>query len=251
MKQLDDFIGMLRLGTDAHDIDAHFFHGSELWQQVVDTGRLGLRAVKHQKAFALAGAHHESVRMGNATELAVVFGQVAVPRGKAARRKRQWHASVSEYLRLQPGGPCLLHQGQVRLTHFQWHDPAFDAQVGHPPQGGRVVNIEVRAGHKGGLAGHAMGRAHVIGFDHEIAIGRNLVQRGDIRPRLNQHLGRKNHFLACITQSLGEGQPVGQTQFTAARAHGFAQINDVDRRGRDGVVEVENSVALPVVQQWS
>jgi hypothetical protein len=132
----------------------------------------------------------------------------------------------------------LLNHGQVAALHFQRNDPARGAQPSHPTQRRQVVDIEVWPGHKRHFAGQALHGTHVVGFHQEVAVAGDLVHGADFGAGLQQHLSGQHHLLAGILEHLGHVQPVGQAQFMAARADGFAQVDDVHRRVADGFVEI-------------
>ena len=208
----------------------------ELVHEVVDLRRLRLRAVQDQELLGLARLQDQPVRVIHAAEAAVVLGQVAVPRGEASRRESQGHAPIGKHFGLQPGRPALLQRRQVVALHLQRDHPAGGAELGHPFQGGQVVQVQVRPGHEGRLAREPVHGTHVVGFDQVLAIGRDLVHAGHVAAGLQQHLGRQHHFLAGLAQPPGDLQPVGQAQLVAARADGLAEVDHIGRR-RGAVVE--------------
>ena len=247
VKQGHDLARVLRLGADARHGHAHALHARQFVDQVVHAGRLRLDAVEHEELLALAGLEHQAVGVVQAAELAVVLGQVALARGKATRRKRQRHAAIGKHLGLQVLRAVLDQGGEVFVLHLQRCHPARGAQLGQPLQRGLVVNVQVQATHKRALARQALHSTHVVGLDEVIGVGRHLVHGADFHARFEQHLGGQHGLLASRAHQVGDVEPVREAQLLAARAHGFTQVDDVHRRRRHGLVEVEIGLARPVV----
>ena len=73
-KQGKNFVGMKRLGTDAHDVHAGLPHVFQFINQIVDAGRLRLDAVQSEERLAFAGFQCQAVSVVEAAELAVILG---------------------------------------------------------------------------------------------------------------------------------------------------------------------------------
>ena len=245
-----EFRHVVRLRTQPQHVHPQGLQGGELLHQIADAGRLGLDAVEGEKGLALAGLQQQAVGVLDAAESAVVLGQVVVPCSEAARREGQRHAAEREHLGLQAGG-ALPQQGlQLGAGHFEGRHPAYGTQVGHPLQRGRVVEVEMRPGHERALPerGRPHG-AHVVGLHQELVPFGDAVHGGCIAAGLDQHLGGEHHLLAGFAQLRGHFEPVSEAQLVAARAHGFAQVDDVHRCVGHAPVERDHGLARPVVEQ--
>ena len=111
--------------------------------------------------------------------------------------------------------------------------------------------LRCEAGDERHFARQQMHRAHVVGLDHEAAVGGDPAQRFQVGLGFDQRLRRQHDFLAGGGEPLREFEPVGKAQLVAPRANDFAEVDDVDRRRRGRVVELEHALARPVVKHRS
>ena len=192
---------------------------------------------------------HQAVRVVQATETAIVFGQISVACRKASRRERQRHAAVRKHFGLHAFRHPLQDDGQVGALHLQRNDPPGSTQSGHPLQRRQVVDIEVRSGNKRYFPSQTLHCTHIVGFHQKIAVAGDLVHGANLRTRLQQYLRRQHDFLASNPQALGDVEPIGQAQFMAAGADCFAQIDHIYGGRANSVVKIKSGFARPVVQQ--
>ena len=83
--QFDDARHVLKLRREAHDGNAKRGDVGVVREQALAAVGHGLDTVDGEEGFFFAGVHGHAVRVLDAAELAVVFVQVVVARGEAAR----------------------------------------------------------------------------------------------------------------------------------------------------------------------
>ena len=228
---------VLRLRRQAHRVDAERAHVRQRIDEVQHAIRLRLDAVEHEEGLALARGERQPVRVIEAAEPAVVLRQIVVARGEAARRERERQPPVGEHL----GGHArrLLREdrGQRRTRHLERRHPAIGPQRREERERRGVVDVEVRSGDERRTVGDHVHRAHVVRLEQEAPVGHEPAQRLEVRLRLHQHLRREHDFLAGVGEPRGRVEPVGGPILVPARADGLAQVDAIDGRCGDRLVE--------------
>ncbi|MPM20415.1 hypothetical protein SDC9_66845 [bioreactor metagenome] len=187
--------------------------------------------------------------MFQARVAAVAGDAVALAGGEAARGMCQRHAAIGEHFGLQRACGVREHRDQLVAVHLQRHAPAEGAQLRRPGHRVRVEHVELRPGDKGLLARQQADGRHVVGFDQKFPVVHHLLHQGQIGGGFGQHQRAQHHLLALVAQPVANVDPVLEPHFLAARAHGFAEVDDVHRRPRHGLVKREDVFAGPVVKQ--
>ena len=247
----DDLVHAFRLRGQAHRVDAELAHVRQCVGEVEHAVRLRLDSVQHEKRLAFARGEREPVRVVEAEEPAIVLRQVVMPRGEAASGECERQPSVREYL---GGEACRLlreDRRKRRARHLERRHPAVRPQRREECERLRVVDVEVRAGDERRMAGDRVHGAHVVRLKQEAPVGNEPAQRPQVRLRLHQHLRGEDDFLPGIGKPRGRVEPIGGPIFVPARADRLAQINAVDGRGGDRIVERVELGLRPVVENGS
>ena len=210
--------------------------------------RHGLDAVDGEEGGFFAGVHGHAVRVFDAAELAVVFVQVVVARGEAARGVGKRDFAPGKEFGFAGVGAGGEQGGEFVAREFGGRLPAVGAETADKREGVFVVEVEAGAGDEGvAVVARQFDRAHVVGFDGIALLFGDFAQAFEVALAFEQGLAGEQHFFAGCGEVVGDGEPVGKAQFVAARADGFAEVDDVHVGFGDVVVPGEDGLFRPVV----
>ncbi len=238
---------------DQH-VDAERAQFREFGAEVGGLRALHLDAVDPQELPSLARRQRQPVGMLDAAEAALVLRHVQRARGEAARRVRQRQPAPGDDFQFRhvaaTGQQPLAQFGDELAALLDAGHPAPQAVLEQHRQGAVVVDVQAGAGDEGqaALAAKLHG-GQVVGFDQETAVLEHARHRIELGLGLDQGQARQHDLLAGRGQLDREGDPVAGAQFAPLAAHGFAQVDDVDRPGIRLPVEGERGVARPEVRQ--
>ncbi|KAG1241977.1 hypothetical protein G6F68_016420 [Rhizopus microsporus] len=111
-----------------------------------------------------------------------------------------------------------------------------------------VIGVHMRARHESTACQVPHG-AQFARFDHEVILVAKLLQRMRLCPGFDQGAAGQHHGLACGAQVARQVQPLVRAQVVAPATDGFADIEDVGRAVGQVGVEVQRTLARPVIQQ--
>ena len=250
--QADDFCHVLKLRREAEDADAEGGDVGVVREQALAAVRHGLDAVDGEEGGFFAGVHAHAVRVFEAAELAVVFVEVVVARGEAARGVGERDFAPGKEFGFAGVGAGGEQGGEFVAAEFGGRLPAVGAEAADKGKGVFVVEVEATACDEGvAVVARQFDRAHVVGFDGIALLFGDFAQAFEVALAFEQGLAGEQDFFAGCGEVVGNGEPVGEAQFVAARADGFAEVDDVGVGVGDAVVPGEDGLFRPVVLDGS
>ncbi|MNE58932.1 hypothetical protein D3C80_1539930 [compost metagenome] len=113
-----------------------------------------------------------------------------------------------------------------------------------------VIDVQRRPGDEGQLAlAEELHRAHIVGFHQQFAVVAQALETGQLGGRLNQRQAGYHQFgRGAAAQVAGQPQPLVETEGATLGAHGFAQVDDIQRLLEHLGVKVQQFFPCPVEQ---
>jgi hypothetical protein len=98
---------------------------------------------------------------------------------------------------------------------------------------------------------HALFCSHIVRFDFETAVLRNVGKDLHVLPDSSRVCVLKTTSLPASANMLASSSQSGQAHFVTARTHDFAEIDDVDGHRRHALVEGKQRRARPIILNQS